>query len=106
MSTVATWQVGEAYFNVDIYSGQDLSSFATFVLKLKDPSGNTSSLTASRVDNDTAGVADDIVRYTMASGVLDEEGVWTYWAHVSGGTGVGPWISEPYERMVRTEGEA
>lgn len=98
-------KVGEYGFNIDIESGQDLSSHDTFKVYIKDPSGNSASYTASRVDNDDdAGDSDDIVRWSVTD-VFDEDGVWTKWATATDTGGTMSWISDAEEFLVKDPGD-
>ena len=97
--------LGEGGFNVDIYSGQDLSNFDTFAMTLKDPAGTTTTLTASRVDHDWTvgdpgylpqndGTACDIIRAAVvAADMATSAGQWFRQGKASGGSGVGPWYT-------------
>lgn len=102
---MATIKVGEYGFNIDVYTGVDLAAYDTAVLKLADPDGNTASLTASIVDNDnSAGQADDIVRYSVASGTFDEAGMWRRWVVVSVAGGTAQQIGDAVHFLVKAEG--
>jgi len=73
------------FIDVDTEAAADISSYSTTISMIfTDPSGNSATKTAA-FDSDGS---DGIIKYTLANGDIDEDGVWQVRGRVASGTAV------------------
>lgn len=91
--------VGQTALKIELETETDLTGATAQLIKYKKPDGSTGSFIASIVD--TKG---GIIEYDVGDTAdLNQAGEWTFWAHLTFGTGVVP--GEPITIEIFNEGE-
>jgi hypothetical protein len=92
--------VGQTALTIRLTTSIDLSTAKTVAIKYLKPSGETGTWTATIYS-----VATGVISYTIASSsILDESGVWTFWAFITFNDDTIA-LGEPVRKLIYDEGK-